>query len=62
MEDPKLWEHKVRFDAARTGLEIRLTADEARRKAIASDFGMVSLDSLTAVITTRNAKGMKSLV
>jgi uncharacterized metal-binding protein YceD (DUF177 family) len=57
-----LWEHKVRFDAARQGLDLTLSADEDRRKAIAADFGMVSLDALTARITTHEIRGVKPLV
>ena len=57
-----LWEHKVRFDAARKGLKLTLTADEARRNLIAEAFGMVSLDALTAVITTSATAGIKPLV
>ncbi len=65
--DPKsdsgnLWEHKVRFDAARKGLKLTLTADEARRNLIAEAFGMISLDALTAVITTSATTGIKPLV
>jgi len=57
-----LWVHKVRFDAARKGLSVTLTADEARRRVIAEAFGMVSLDALSAVVTTGAAKGIKPLV
>ena len=57
-----LWEHKVRFDAARKGLHLTLTADEARRRLIAENFGMISLDALTAIITTSDVKGLKPLV
>jgi len=65
--DPKsdsghLWEHKVRFDAARKGLKLTLTADEARRRLIAEAFGMISLDALTAIITTSATTGLKPLV
>lgn len=66
MPDPipsdTLWEHKVRFDAARRGLQLTLTADESRRRLIAENFGMISLDALTAVITTGEVKGIKPLV
>ncbi len=60
--DAPLWEHKVRFDAARKGLRLSLTADEARRKVIAENFGMISLDTLTAEITTSEVKGITPLV
>ena len=61
MEDG-LWEHKVRFDQALKGLDMTLTADEARRAIIAQGFGMVSLDALTARITTRSAVYDKPMV
>lgn len=61
-ESANLWEHKVRFDAARKGLSITLTADEAQRRLIADNFGMISLDALTAVITTHEVKGVTPLV
>ncbi len=61
-ESANLWEHKVRFDAARKGLQLTLTADEAHRRTIAENFGMISLDALTAVITTSDVKGLKPLV
>ena len=57
-----LWEHRVRFDAARKGLKLTLTADDARRRLIAEAFGMISLDALTAVITTSAPPGLKPLV
>ena len=57
-----LWEHKVRFDAARKGLQLTLTADAGRRCLIAENFGMISLDALTAVVTTRDIKGIKPVV
>ncbi len=62
MTDNILWEHKVRFDAARKGLRLVLEADAARRVLIAENFGMISLDSLTAVVTTSEVKGLKPLV
>jgi uncharacterized metal-binding protein YceD (DUF177 family) len=61
-ESGNLWEHKVRFDAARKGLHLTLTADETRRRLIAENFGMISLEALTAVITTHDVKGLKPLV
>ena len=61
-DSANLWEHKVRFDAARKGLKLTLTADEARRGVIAEAFGMISLDALTAVITTSAVTGLKPLV
>jgi uncharacterized metal-binding protein YceD (DUF177 family) len=61
-ESASLWEHKVRFDAARKGLQLTLTADDARRRLIAENFGMISLDALTAIITTSDVKGLKPLV
>jgi uncharacterized metal-binding protein YceD (DUF177 family) len=61
-ESANLWEHKVRFDAARKGLHLTLTADDDRRRLIAENFGMISLDALTAVITTSEVKGLKPLV
>ncbi len=61
-DSANLWEHKVRFDAARKGLQLTLTADEARRGLIAEAFGMISLDALTAVITTSAVTGLKPLV
>ena len=61
-ESANLWEHKVRFDAARKGLSVTLTADEDRRRLIAENFGMISLDALSAVVTTRDVKGLKPLV
>jgi uncharacterized metal-binding protein YceD (DUF177 family) len=57
-----LWEHKVRFDAARKGLQVTLTADDDRRRLIAENFGMISLDALTAIVTTGETKGLKPLV
>ena len=61
-ESANLWEHKVRFDAARKGLSVTLTADEAQRLLIAENFGMISLDALSAVVTTHEVKGIKPLV
>ena len=61
-KDEGLWEHKVRFDQALKGLVVDLTADEARRAIIAKGFGMVSLDALTAHITTRSATSDKPMV
>ncbi len=61
-KDEGLWEHKVRFDQALKGLDITLTADEARRAIIAKGFGMASLDALTARITTRSATYDKPMV
>ncbi len=61
-DSANLWEHKVRFDAARKGLQLTLVADEARRGLIAENFGMISLDALTAVITTQDVKGLKPIV
>jgi uncharacterized metal-binding protein YceD (DUF177 family) len=60
--DEGLWTHRVRFDSARQGLTIDLTADEDRRKIIAEAFGMISLDALTAHIVTHDVKGVKPLV
>lgn len=62
MTDNILWEHKVRFDAARKGLRVVLEADASRRALIAENFGMISLDSLSAVITTSEVKGLAPLV
>lgn len=61
-DSANLWEHKVRFDAARKGLSVTLTADDAQRRLIAENFGMISLDALTAVVTTRDVKGVEPLV
>lgn len=61
-KDEGLWEHKVRFDAAYSGLTLDLVADAARRDIIARGFGMISLDALTAHIETRPAKGYKPMV
>ena len=61
-DSANLWEHKVRFDAARKGLSVTLTADDAQRRLIAENFGMISLDALTAVVTTRQVKGLTPLV
>ncbi len=61
-KDEGLWEHKVRFDLALKGLDIELTADEARRAIIARGFGMVSLDALTARVRTRSAAYTKPMV
>lgn len=61
-DSANLWEHKVRFDAARKGLSVTLTADDAQRRLIAENFGMISLDALTATVTTRDVKGLKPLV
>ena len=61
-ESGHLWEHKVRFDAARKGLQLTLTADADRRRTIAEAFGMISLDALTAVVTTSGTTGVKPLV
>jgi uncharacterized metal-binding protein YceD (DUF177 family) len=60
--DESLWTHKVRFDAARRGLSLDLTADEATRTRIAESFGMVSLDALTVRAETRSAPGIKPVV
>ncbi len=57
-----LWVHRVRFDAARRGLTVDLTADEAQRKTIAAAFGMVSLEALSAHIVTTGVEGPKPLV
>ena len=61
-ESGHLWEHKVRFDAARKGLQLTLTADADRRAAIAEAFGMISLEALSAVVTTLGTTGIKPLV
>jgi len=55
--DERLWTHTVRFDHALKGLELDLVADEARRQTIARDFGMISLDALSAHVTTCAAAG-----
>jgi uncharacterized metal-binding protein YceD (DUF177 family) len=60
--DESLWTHKVRFDAARRGLVLDLTADEATRAKIAESFGMVSLDALTVRAETRSLPGIKPVV
>jgi len=60
--DSGLWEHRVRFDAARKGLNLTLTADDTRRRRIADNFGMISLDALTAVVTTHAVQGLRPLV
>lgn len=60
--DESLWSHPVRFDAARRGLDLDLTADDARRERIAGDFGMISLDALSAHVTTTPVSGPKPLV
>lgn len=54
--DAPLWTHTVRFDEAFRGLELTLTADEARRKLIAENFGMIDLHELTAKVTTKGRK------
>ncbi len=61
-QDEGLWTHTVRFDAARRGLEVDLTADEDVRQRIAAAFGMISLDSLSVRIVTRAAKSHKPMV
>ena len=61
-KDEGLWEHKVRFDQALKGLEIDLTADDARRAIIAQGFGMISLDTLRAHVSTRTATYDKPMV
>jgi len=60
--EESLWTHTVRFDQALKGLDLDLVADEARRRRIARDFGMISLDALGARITTRPAKGSSPMV
>jgi len=62
LKDDHLWPHPVRFDAALHGLVLDLTADEARREAIARAFGMISLESLRARIATRAVAGPKPVV
>ncbi len=57
-----LWTHRVRFDKARQGLTLDLTADETQRKSIAEAFGMIALDALSAHIVTREVKSIKPLV
>ncbi|MFP1131357.1 YceD family protein [Asticcacaulis sp. W401b] len=54
--DAPLWTHTVRFDEAFRGLDLTLTADEARRTLIAENFGMIELHALTARITTKGRK------
>jgi len=61
-ESANLWQHKVRCDAARKGLQLTLAADAAHRRLIAENFGMIALDALTAVVTTSAVKGLKPLV
>ncbi len=61
-DSANLWEHKVRFDTARKGLQVTLTADADRLRLIAENFGMTSLEALSAVVTTRETKGIKPLV
>ncbi|MBP2158371.1 MULTISPECIES: DUF177 domain-containing protein [Asticcacaulis] len=60
--DECLWTHTVRFDAARRGLALDLSADEATRKRIAESFGMISLDALTIHAETRSLPGIKPVV
>jgi uncharacterized metal-binding protein YceD (DUF177 family) len=60
--DESLWQHIVRFDAARRGLDLELTAEPDRRKAIAQSFGMISLEALSAHVTTHAVPGLKPLV
>ncbi|HVZ29321.1 MAG TPA: YceD family protein [Asticcacaulis sp.] len=60
--DESLWRHEVRFDAARRGLDLALTADAEHRQAIADSFGMISLDALSAHVVTRAVSGPKPLV
>lgn len=60
--DEGLWSHKVRFDAARRGLSMDLTADEVTRLRIAESFGMISLDGLKVHAETRALPGMKPIV
>ncbi len=60
--DESLWTHTVRFDAARRGLVLDLTADEATRAKIAESFGMVSLNALTVRAETRALPGIKPVV
>jgi uncharacterized metal-binding protein YceD (DUF177 family) len=57
-----LWRHMVRFDAARRGLTLDLTADDANRRRIAAAFGMISLEALSAHIVTTSVPGLKPLV
>ncbi|MFT3996304.1 MAG: DUF177 domain-containing protein [Asticcacaulis sp.] len=51
--DAPLWTHTVRFDEAFRGLDLKLTADEDRRRLIAENFGMIDLHELSARVTTR---------
>jgi len=60
--DEGLWSHTVRFDAARRGLTLELTADEATRVRIAESFGMISLEALTVRAETRSLPGIKPIV
>jgi uncharacterized metal-binding protein YceD (DUF177 family) len=52
----------VRFDAARRGLTLDLIADSAHRDRIAQAFGMISLEALSAHVTTQALPGLKPLV
>ncbi len=62
ISDESLWQHVVRFDAARRGIDLELTADADRRKVIADSFGMISLDALSAHVKTHSVPGLKPLV
>ncbi|ESQ78168.1 DUF177 domain-containing protein [Asticcacaulis sp. YBE204] len=51
-QDAPLWTHTVRFDEAFRGLNLTLTADEARLKTLTESFGMIELHALEAKVKT----------
>ena len=62
MDDEGLWPYKVRFDVALKGMKLDLEADSDRRALIARNFGMISLEALSAHVETRAVTSDKPMV